>query len=164
MAGPAQKIKFALDTNVLIDLGELKPFAHAFRESFEAYGLAVPPTVVQELTNISFSKTHRAAGFAYHALSCMRQWNIFPYDLRAVGHGITEADTRKLIEHRILPENEFNDGVILIETALAEVPVLVTSDRHLLRIHPARLISELADLDLPSVQIIHPKALLFGRP
>ena len=128
--------------------------------------MAAPPTVIQELTSIGLSNTHPASEFALAALSLMREWQIFPYDLKAVGHGITELDARKLIERGILPEDEFNDGLILIETALAGVPYLVTSDHHLLDIDKIRLGNALADFDLPPVIIVHPKALLraISRP
>jgi hypothetical protein len=160
MAVPVSRKKFALDTNVLIDLGEYKPFAHTFRRAYAGHGFAVPPTAVQELTSIAFSTKHAATNYAYEALSCMRQWDIYPYDLKAVGHGIAEADAQKLIDLHLLPEEEFNDGLILIETALACIPCLVTSDHHLLDIDQAALISTLGGLDLAAVQIFHPKALL----
>jgi len=160
MAAPAQRPQFALDTNVLIDLGERKPFAHTFRAEYAARGLAVLPTVVQELTDVAFSDTHAAAKFAFDALANMREWSIYPIDLKAVGHGIAEADAQKLIDLKLLPEEEFNDGLILIETALASIPYLVTSDHHLLEIDKPKLIKVLGDLDLIAVQIVHPKALL----
>jgi len=90
----------------------------------------------------------------------MRQWDIYPYDLKAVGHGIAEADAQKLFDLHLLPEEEFNDGLILIETALAGIRCLVTSDHHLLEIDNAKLIGALGDMDLTAVQIIHPKDLL----
>ena len=160
MAAPAQKPQFALDTNVLIDLGERLPFAHTFRGAYADRGLSVSPTVVQELTNIAFSKSHEASNYAFEALANMREWNIYPFDLKAVGHGIAEADAQTLIRLKLLPDDELNDGLILIETALACIPCLVTSDHHLLQIDRATLIKVLGDLDLIAVQIVHPKDLL----
>jgi predicted nucleic acid-binding protein len=160
MAAPAQKVQFALDTNVLIDLGEGKPFALAFLKAYSGRGLCVPPTVVQELTAIGISNTHPASEYALEALSSMRSWNVYPYDLKSVGHGIAEANARKLIDRRLLPEEEFQDGLILIETALAEIPNLVTSDKHLLRISKSALTKTLSDFDLAPVQIFHPNDLL----
>jgi predicted nucleic acid-binding protein len=160
MAVPVQNRQFALDTNVLIDLGARKGFAHAFLQSYAIRGLAVPPTVVQELTGIAFAPSHRATTFAFEALANMRAWGIVPFDLKSVWHGITEANARKLIKLRILPEDQFNDGLILIETSLARIPNLVTSDHHLLDADKSRLTTVFGDLDLPSVQIFHPKDLL----
>jgi hypothetical protein len=160
MAAPVQRRRFALDSNILIDLGERVPFAHNFLTAYQSQGLAVPPTVVQELTHIAFNYPTPVCKFAFDALANMRQWDIFPYDLKSVGHGITELDAQTLIRKGLLPDEEFNDGLIIIETALACLPILVTSDKHLLAINQAQLIRELGELDLPPVNIVHPKALL----
>lgn len=45
---------------------------------------------------------------------------------------ITERFAERLFARRLLPPDEFNDGLILAETSAAEIPLLVTSDRHLL--------------------------------
>jgi len=163
MAALVQRKRFALDSNVLIDLGERKPFAHNFLAAYQAQGLAVPPTVVQELTFLAFNGNPPVCTFAFEALANMREWDIFPYDLKSVGHGITEVDAQKLAEKGILPATEFNDGLIIIETALACIPCLVTSDKHLLSADSARLTQALAEFDLPPVAIYHPKALLRSR-
>ncbi|MGA9451645.1 MAG: hypothetical protein WBW41_09945 [Verrucomicrobiia bacterium] len=160
MAALALKRRFALDTNVLIDLGERLPFAHNFRATYQAQGLAVPPTVVQELTHIAFNGSPPVCKFAFEALANMRQWDILPFDLVSVGHGITELDAQRLMREGVLPDDEFNDGLIVIETALASIPILVTSDNHLLSVNPAELTRVLAECDLPPVTIYHPKALL----
>ncbi len=90
----------------------------------------------------------------------MRSWQLSPYDLKSVGHGITEQFSRKLMRLGLLPEGEFNDGLILAETALAEIPVLVTSDSDLLNIDEITLRLRFEEADLPSVQIVHPRLLL----
>lgn len=55
---------------------------------------------------------------------------------------------------------EFHDAVLLGETALAGIPLLVTSDKHLLNADAEAL--ALAFQDAP-VQSAHPKALARGR-
>ena len=160
MAGQAPKKRFALDSNILIDLGERKSFAHAFLAAYRSQGLAVPPTVIQEMAGLIFDTSHHATKFAFEAMSNLRQWDILPMDLISVGHGITEVNARKLISKGLLPEDEFNDGLIVIETALLCIPNLVTSDNHLLKIDAAELTHALGDFDLPPVNIFHPKALL----
>lgn len=151
--------RFALDTNVLIDLGEGKPFAQRFLATFRSQGLAVPPTVVQELVHIA-TTGHTARKFAWEALQNMRRWNILPFDLMAVGHGITEINAKKLMTSGILPEEEFNDGLILVETSLACITTLITSDNHLLKINPAQLSQKMAEFDLSPVSIYHPRDFL----
>lgn len=160
MAAPAQlKRRFALDTNLLIDLGEGLPFAQRFLATFRKSGLSVPPTVVQELVAIACS-SKPAAKFAAHALVKMRSWDILPYDLQPFAHGITEVNAHKLMDSGLIPEEEFNDGQIVIETALACIPTLITSDIHLLGINPAQLTQKLDEFHLSPVSIYHPKDML----
>jgi len=143
----------------LIDLGEGLPFAQRFLATFRNSGLAVPPTVVQELVFIA-SADHPAQQHAFAALTNMRRWNILPFDLIAVGHGITEVNARKLMASGILPDGEFNDGLIVVETSLGCISTLITSDNHLLKINPPQLAQKMAEFDLPTVSIYHPKDFL----
>lgn len=161
MAAPATHLpRFTLDTNVLIDLGEGRPFAQRFLASFRGKGLAVSPTVVQELVHIADTSSHPAQKFALEALRNIRKWNILAYDLIAVGHGITEINAKKLMASGILPDGEFNDGLILVETSLACIPTLITSDKHLLLINPPQLSQKMAEFDLSPVSIYHPRDFL----
>jgi len=164
MAAPVpHRPRFALDTNVLIDLGEGLPFAQRFLASYRNAGLAVPPTVVQELVYIATSPPtapHQAKEYAIEALAKMRLWNIVPFDLIAVGHGITEVNALKLMASGLLPDGEFNDGFIVIETSLASIPTLISSDNHLLKINPMQLTKKLNEFDLPPVSIYHPHDFL----
>ena len=135
------------------------PFAQRFLGTYRAAGLAVPPTVIQELVHIA-TTDHKAQKHAQTALANMRRWNIMPFDLISVGHGITEVNAQKLMASGVLPDGEFNDGLIVVETALAGVPNLITSDIHLLGINPAQLVQKLNEFDLPPVAIFHPMGLL----
>jgi hypothetical protein len=161
MAGQTQR-RFALDSNILFDLAAEQDFAHTFREEFQARRstLLVPPTVVQEITLKFRSGDSRERELAFKALSCMRQWKIVPYDLKSVGHGITEQFANDLIDRGLLPGTEFNDGLILAETALCFIPVLVTSDHHLLDIDAVELLTVLDARHLSPVHAAHPKKLL----
>jgi predicted nucleic acid-binding protein len=161
MAAPGKKNQFALDTNLLLDLAAGEDFAHTFREVFQenGYALRVTPTVVHELAwAAEHSTEHRE--LAFRSLSCMREWKIAPFDLVPVGHGLTEEFTRLLIKRGLLPEDEINDGQILTEASLAKIPVLVTSDHHLLDIEEADLLQAFNDRDLMPVRPFHPKNLL----
>ena len=53
-----------------------------------------------------------------------------------------------------------NDGLILAEVPLAEVPLLVTSDKHLLDIDETVLRLAFNDADLFPVSPVHPRRLL----
>jgi predicted nucleic acid-binding protein len=162
MAAPEQKKKFALDTNVLLDLAADKDFAHTFREVFQekGYALMVPPTATHELAFAAINKTGKDQRLAHRALACMREWGILPFDLVPVDHGITEQFTHRLTSRALLPEEEINDGQILAEAALAGIPVLATSDHHLLDIDEADLLTAFNDSDLAPVRPLHPKNLL----
>ncbi len=141
MAAQETRKRLALDTNIPLDLAAGEDFAHDFIEVFreKGYALSVPPTVVQELTLLAFGNSSAKQEKALKALQQLRQWGIEPYDLKSVGHGITEQFARRLIQKRLLPEEEFNDGLILAETALAHIPILATSDKHLLDIEESEL-------------------------
>jgi predicted nucleic acid-binding protein len=165
MAGTVPKKRFALDTNLLIDLADEKDFAHTFREVFQEKGveLVVPPTVVHELAYFASGDADSAdsevARLSHHALACMREWKLQAYDLISVGHGITEQFTKRLMSRGLLPDDEWNDGQILAESALHFCSSLVTSDGDLLGIPEAALVSVFDEFDLPSVQVCHPRKL-----
>ena len=156
--------ELALDSNVLFDLAAGKDFALSLLEVCQGRGLrfGVPPTVVQELaykaTNIHGEPKERA--LAQKALQGMRGWGIAPFDLKSVGHGITEEFAKCLINRQLLPPEEMNDGLILAEVALAEIPALVTSDKHLLNISESDLRAVLDERDLERLEICHPRRLV----
>ena len=162
MAAQETRKQLALDTNIPLDLAAGEDFAHAFVEIFreKGYALKVPPTVVQELSILAFNSSGAKQKRALTALQNLRTWGIEPYDLKSVGHGITEQFARRLIQRQLLPEDEFNDGLILAETALAHIPILATSDKHLLNIEESDLKLTLDECDLSHVAPLHPKRLL----
>lgn len=159
MAVPLKRL--ALDTNVALDLAAGEDFAHGFRETFQerGYALLVPPTVVTELTLKASEGESEKQQLALTALQSLLSWGIHPYDLKAVGHGITQSFAAYLIRKRFLPESEFNDGLILAETALAEIPILATSDKHLLDIDESDLKLAFDDQHLFQVTPFHPVRL-----
>lgn len=162
MAAQGPKKPLALDTNVLFDLAAERDFAHTFREVFQERGfsLNVPPTVVQELSYYALEKQCAETASALKALEQMRNWRLEPFDLKSVGHAIAEQFSQRLMRIGLLPDGEFNDGLILAETSLACIPALVTSDGDLLNIEDAALRVCFEDSDLMPVQVFHPKSLL----
>jgi predicted nucleic acid-binding protein len=162
MVAQGQRKHVALDSNILFDLAAEKDFAHTFREAYQerGYCLRVPPTVIQELSYSALDKECAETPLARKALRQLRQWELMPYDLKSVGHGITEQFSQRLISGGLLPDDEFNDGLILAEAALACIPVLVTSDGDLLNIEEAALRVQFEEAELMPVQVFHPKPLL----
>jgi hypothetical protein len=90
----------------------------------------------------------------------MLKWDLFPISLPSIGVGLAAMFARDLAHSGLLPPEEYNDGLIVAESALAEIPVLVSCDRHLLQIPEDRLLVLLSDADLPPVRVAHPKGLL----
>ena len=162
MAAMGQKKTLAVDSNLLFDLAAKKDFALTFLEVAreKAFTLHLPPTVIQELTFAAGHKHGEEKELALVALTNIRAWKIVPFDLIAVGHGITEQFARHLHQLNLLPEEEMNDGLIVAETGLAGIPALVTSDKHLLAIEEADLCAACRDKDIPEVRVAHPKKLL----
>jgi hypothetical protein len=117
MAAPGQKKRLALDTNLLFDLAAEKDFAHPFREVYQERGCSpvVPPTAIQELAYYALDRQCAETPLALKALQQLRDWNLSPFDLKSVGHGITEQFANRLLRVGILPEGEFNDGLILAD-------------------------------------------------
>ena len=155
--------QLSLDANLIFDLAEGKDFAHDFREEFQSrgYRLLLPPTVRHELHTIytdGASPTDRE--LARSALVILRSWGIQPFDLDSTAEAIARRFTRDLLDRRLLPEEEFNDGLILAESSMAEIPLLVTSDKHLLDIDEDALLLAFNEADLSAVRPVHPKRLL----
>jgi hypothetical protein len=73
---------------------------------------------------------------------------------------VAELFAGRLLDRGLLPEEEFNDAVILAEASVAGIPLLVTSDRHLLDVEADALAVLFNDADLAPVHPVHPKALL----
>jgi hypothetical protein len=66
----------------------------------------------------------------------------------------------RLMETALIPETEQNDGKILAQTSLVQIPLLVTSDAHLLNIDEEALLLALNEADLSPVHPVRPKRLL----
>src|SRR2546427_311961 len=126
---PVAAKRLAFDVNFPLDLAGDKDFAHKLLEAvrFLGHQLYLPPTAAIELRLISREFDHPANGLALKALPCLTTWGIFPFDLKSVGHGLTDLFARTLITRGLLPEAEFDDGLILAEASLMEVAALVTS-------------------------------------
>ena len=156
------KKSLALDTNLLLDLAGEKDFAHEFREEFSnrGYSLLVPPTVVAELAFFSELGATPQHELADTALENLRAWKCLPFTLSSTELAIAFRFAARLADAALIPEAEQNDGKILAQTSLAKIPLLVTSDKHLLDIDEDALLLAFNDADLQPVHASHPKRLL----
>ena len=163
MAANGRRKRLALDTNLLLDLAAGENFALEFTEVFQERGYAfiIPPTVGVELRwKHKYESDPAKRSLAQQALLRLRQWDFRIIDLPDVKLTLAEQFARRLLLHQLLPEEEFNDGLILGETAQAGIALLVTSDKHLLGIDEDALLLAFHDAELPPVRAAHPKRLL----
>ncbi len=156
------KKSLALDTNLLLDLAGEKDFAHEFKEEFSrrGYALLVPPTVIAELAFSTSRKDAPQREIANIALERMHAWQCQPFTLSSTQLAIAIRFATRLMDALLIPETESNDGKIPAQTALAKIPLLVTSDKHLLDVDEDALLLAFNDADLLPVHPSHPKRLL----
>lgn len=161
MAARPKKL-LALDANLLIDLAEDKDFAHDFLHEFQSrgYEFLVPPTALIELHVLSVEPRQPQKTLAGKALSNLLKWKCQPITLSDTNLAVAEQFRRRLSALKLIPDEEWNDGLILAETSLADIPLLVTSDQHLLGIDEDELRLAFDAADLASVHPVHPKRLL----
>ena len=162
MAASAPKKRLALDTNVLFDLADGREIAHDFREVFQGngYALVIAPTVVGELDFLENHGDAKQRLFAARSLDSLSRWGVDPFAIDSVREAIAQRFAAQLIQRRLLPDGEINDGLILAESSLAGIPLLVTSDKHLLDIDETALRLAFNDADLLPVSPVHPRRLL----
>jgi predicted nucleic acid-binding protein len=156
------KKSLALDTNLLLDLAGEKDFAHEFREEFSRrnYSLFVPPTVVAELAFFASLQDAPQHEIARVALEKIGVWKCQPFTLSFTQLAIALRFATRLMDSTLIPETEQNDGKILAQASLAGIPLLVTSDKHLLDIDGDALLLAFNEADLAPVHSVHPKNLL----
>ena len=156
------KHRLSLDTNVLLDLARSQDFAHEFREEFQkrGYALMLSPTVLVELEFLLTFGTATEQKLARKAYDQVERWRLTAFALPEVRLAIAEEFSRRLQHQGLLPPEEFHDGLILAETSLGDIPLLVTSDAHLLDIDEDALLMAFNEADLLAVHPVHPKRLL----
>jgi hypothetical protein len=156
------KKSLALDSNLLLDLAEGNDFAHEFHEEFagRGYAFVIPPTVLAELEALMIAGRTPQCEFANAALENLTAWECEPFTLSATKLVIAHRFAERLLDLQLIPETERNDGKILAQTSLVQVPLLVTSDKHLLDIDEEALLLAFNDADLLPVHPSHPKRLL----
>src|SRR5258708_21400674 len=108
------KKSLALDANLLLDLAEERDFAHEFREEFQGrgYSLAVPPTALAELDVLALLGGPHQRRFANIALEKLCSWGCLPFALSSTCLAIAARFGLRLLDLRLLPETEVNDGKI----------------------------------------------------
>jgi hypothetical protein len=123
--------------------------------------LLLPPTVWHEFRTIFTDGASPAdRELARAVLVNLRRWGIQPFDLDSTAKAIARRFTQNLLDRRLLPAEQFNDGLILAESSMAEIPLLVTSNKHLLDSNEGTVLLAPSEAYLPAVRPVHPKRLL----
>jgi predicted nucleic acid-binding protein len=154
--------RLALDTNVLFDLADGKDFAHDFRETCRSkgYALLISPTVVAELFFLERHGDMEERRLASRSLARIASWDIQAFTLSSLQLDLSRRLASSILAHRLLPESEVNDAFILAEAAVAAIPLVVSSDQHLLDLDEGALRDECLRADLPTVFPVNPRRLL----
>jgi predicted nucleic acid-binding protein len=148
----------AVDTSVPLDLADEKEHAldalDVVRRRLKPGRVLVTPTVFQELVFLggeSDAAVDREQ--ARRALRGLAGWGLELVNLVPVGHGIVERIADKLQEAGLLPAEEYNDGLILAESALLNCAILLSGDAHLRSLDFQRASLELRafDVEMPVV-------------
>ena len=159
-AGPKKSL--AQDANVLLDIAEESDFAHKFKESFarRGYSFLIPPTVIAELDLLSTLGSEPQRRLADISLEKTTTWGCQPFTLSSTELAIAARFAPRLLDSRLIPDTELNDGKILAQASLAGIPLLVTLDKHLLDIDEGALLLDFKEADLQPVHPAHPKRLM----
>jgi predicted nucleic acid-binding protein len=154
--------KLSLDTNILFDLAEEEDFAHDFREAYQqkGYSLLICPTVVAELyffLELGAADEERPARTAIAKLAL---WDILAAPLTASQLRAARNLAKKICNSGLLPPEEVNDANILTESAVAGIPLVVSSDNHLLNIEQDSLRAIFLDAGIVPTLTASPRRLL----
>ncbi len=158
----SQDKRCALDVNVLLDLAEGRDFAlNFFGVVKEKYcPLYLCPTALIELELLARDASAERKKAALTSIASLHKWGISVFDLTSVGHGCTKEFADRLIRKGYLPEEEFNDGLIVGESGCFGLPILVTSDSHLLSISASALAAELRESDFAPTCVCSPRKIV----
>jgi predicted nucleic acid-binding protein len=152
----------SLDTNVILNFAAGWGVALEFKEQFQArgYQLSVVPRVVAELGWAAANGDSEERSVAAVALDNLEAWGIQVVELSSTDRAIANRFAEILLGNGLVASQELNDARILAETSLARIPVLVTSDGHLLGVDEPQLRLAFDDADLMVVTVAHPRGLL----
>lgn len=153
--------RLSLDTNVLLDLAAGYRFAVDFKKEFQRrnYALQVVPGVMAELSALAFKGNDDQRDRASVALDNLLGWGITPVVLTDVEKTYRKNFIAYVEARKILPRNEINDARILADSGIAQLPMLVTSDKGLLNADQVALSLAFEDAGLCAVTPAHPEKL-----
>ena len=161
MADGRHSKRLAVDTNVLLDIAAGYAFAVRFKREFQDrnYAIYFTPSVAAELDYLSRKGNDEQIERASIALDNLISWGFTVIPLTDVQKRYKENFMELMRQRRILPDGEENDARILAETSIAEIPMLVTSDKGMLEADKIALSLAFEDAGLSQVHPVHPSKL-----
>lgn len=162
---PPRSPLIAVDTNIPLDLADRKEHVldalDVIKRKLAPARVLVPPTVFQELVFLADHSEEQAdRDQARQALRRLARWNLDVVNLVPVGHGIVERIADRLQEARLLPAQEYNDGLILAEAALLGCAILLSGDAHLRSLDFQRASLELKTFDVEMPVVATPREVV----
>ena len=153
--------RLGLDTNVLLDIAAGYEFALHFKTAFQSrkFALYYAPGVAAELLHLSANGNEEQRERSATALDHLVRWRITPIVLTDAEKRYRKNFMGFVEDRQILPKGEVNDARILADTAIAQIPMLVTSDRGILDADQIALSLAFEDAGLPVVHPVHPARL-----
>ncbi len=153
------------DTNVPLDLAAgrdvvLDAVAEIQRR-LRGGKLLIPPTVAKELAYLSrFAEEPETRTNAARFLRHHREWDCQLVNYVPLGEELIERAAMALRASRLLPANEVNDSLILVEGAALHASLLLTTDEHLRGLDFQRLKFVLEKYDLSAPVIATPREIV----
>lgn len=160
---PSRRV--SIDTGVLIDIAKEEPTAHKAVEALQngstgLFEIFILPTPLQELASYAYSDGGELGELCYYAGTNLIKWGFTPIDLRAFAHGITERVSDLIHQHGLLSEDELNNALTIVEASLAEVDLLLTNSKVMLKADGKALNNLLLSQDLSTLHIDNPEGVV----
>lgn len=154
--------KWALDTNVVLDLARRVDASLSLREVAEeqGYTLHITPTSIQELVHLGSNGPREDQAIATDALHILSKYKIHPLAIDSSAKAIAIGFSNFLRLNGAIPESEVNDGRILAEASLGDAALLVSCDSHLVSIDPDDLRMYFIARDLTPIPVTTPVKVL----
>jgi hypothetical protein len=150
----------ALDTRFLLALAVGDEDCQAvidWLSGINVYPLATG-TVLQELADLEREDPDEfVRQNAENAQTQLSTWGILPAPLTAIDNGIAKIIAARLVEKKVLPDNDENDGLVVVEAAMHQCKILITFREALLDAPSAGIRFMLIENDVSDLFIASPE-------
>ena len=153
------------DSNVPLDLArgceDVLDAIALIRRRLRGGKMLIPPRVVRELAFLAeFADEPETRASAAAFLRRHREWGCQLVSYVTLGEEFVERVARQLRAGQLLPASEVNDSVILVEAAVLNASLLLTTDEHLRGIDFLQLTFVLERFDLSAPVIATPREIV----